>query len=420
LIKTSEMTQITVAYGVLGEDDLINFFKESFELDYNKQQFIKPTPDFVLSVYLTLIDNFNLNLDLNYLPYLQKVVNVTYCIEELLNKCNIFDFKISDILQPKRKRTQTFVSQLVGIFLDTVEFSNNLLNNQLADEHEVNEAIEIEKTKIERLNNEITKKKQNCHKLKPEIEKCSMRYDELREEMLASRTHSQELSTKGAVLKKEKTQINAVLSTKEYEKLNVVAEVQKLEEDLKLVSGGTIEQAETNKRIANDLRKECVEIQEKCRELLVFKSLKKENLNEFRNEQEEINRNRLVLKENLVEKENFKEKNKICLNEIENLKKKSMELEDEFMKKIKDKEGELKEVQSDLEPVLQFEHVLKRELKKKLSLEREDEHVSQLKDDTLRKQQEIDYYLALRETIAQKFNTLNDDCINRLRQIISN
>lgn len=409
------MTQITVAYGVLGEDDLINFFKESFELDYNKQQFIKPTPDFVLSIYLTLIDNFNLNLELNNLPYIHKAVNVTYCIEELLNKCNIFDFKISDILQPKRKRTQTFVSQLVGIFLDSVEFNNNLLNNQLTDVHEADEAIEIEKTKIERLNNEIAKRKQNNFKLKPELDKYTLRSDELREQMIASRTYSQELSTKGAVLKKEKTQLNAILSTKEYEKLNLIAEVQKLDEDLKLVTGNTIEQAENNKRIAAELRKECVQIQEKCRELLIFKNLKKENIVEFRNEQEEINRNLLILKENLVEKENFKEKNKICLNEIENLKKKSTELEDEFNRKIKDKEAEVKEVELNLEPVLDLERVLKRELQKRLNLEQEDEHVTQLKEDSSRKQNEIEYYLTLRERITQKYNALNEYCINKLK-----
>lgn len=412
------MTQITVAYGVLGEDDLINFFKESFELDYNKQQFIKPTPDFVLSIYLTLIDNFNLNLELNTLPYLQKVVNVTYCIEELLNKCNIFDFKISDILQPKRKRTQTFVSQLVGIFLDTVEFNNCLLNNQLADEHEVNEAIEIEKMKIERLNNEIAKKKRDGFKLKPEVDKLNMRNDELRELMIASRTSSQELSIKGSGLKKEKTQINAELSSKEYEKLNIKNEVLKLEEDLKLVTGDTIKQTENNKQIAQDLRKELVQTQEKCRELLVFKNLRKENLIEFRNEQEEINRNRLVLKENLIEQENFKEKNKVCLSQIENIKKKSIDLEEEYMRKIQDKENEVHKVEADMEPVLKLEHVLNRELQKKLKLEK-DEHVTQIKEDTRIKQQEIDHYLEMKEKCKEKFKELNEYCMTRLNEYIA-
>ena len=68
----------------------------------------------------------------------------SYPVEELLNRVNVLDFKIGDIPQPKRSRTQTFVSQLVGIFLETVEFTNILRNNQLADDLELNDAIERE------------------------------------------------------------------------------------------------------------------------------------------------------------------------------------------------------------------------------------------------------------------------------------
>lgn len=413
------MTTITVTYGLLSEEDLVNFFKESFELDYNPQQFIKPTSDFVLSVYLTLIDNFNLNLDLNHLPYMNKVVKLAQTVEELLNRCNILDFKIGDILQPKRRRTQTFVSQLVGIFLETVEFNNILLNNQLADDLELNDAIEREKTRNENLRNEITKKKRDCSKLKPEMDQLNARNDELREQMRTSHALSQELNLQGAVIKREKTQITSVLSNKEYERLNLISEIDRLEEDFRLVTGDVLQQAENNKRTLDGLRNECRQIEEKSRELMMFKNLKREHVNDLRAEQDEINRTRLILKENLVEKDNFKEKNKACIGEIECLKQKSIELEEEYLRKIEEKKAVLQTVESNMEPVLELERLLRRDLKKKSELKQRDEEVVQAKEATERKQQEIDYYLRLKEQVSQQYNALNEDLIAKLKQLNS-
>lgn len=413
------MTTITVAFGVLGEETLVNFFKESFELEYNQQQFIKPTSDFVLNVYLTLIDSFNLNLELNNLPYMQKVVKVAHCVEELLNRCNVFDFKIGDIVQPKRKRTQTFVSQLVGMFLETVDYNTLLLNNQLADDFEINEAIEREPPKIVQLEKEIQLKKRDCDRLKPEMEELNRRNDAMREQGLASHAISQDLEKQGATIKKENTLSNSKLSSRDYEKLNLIAEVNKLEEDLKLVTGDTLEKAENNKSHAADLRKQCVQIQEQSREQTMFKHLKKESVNELRAEQDEINRNGQTLKENLVEKDNFSEKKKACAGEIECLEKKSLELEDEYRKRIEEKENELRAVETSIEPVLERDRLLRRELKKKSELRQKDEVVMQAKEATEKKQQEIAYYSRMKEQVSQQFDRLNENCIAKLKQLNS-
>ena len=413
------MTTITVAFGVLSEENLVNFFKESFELEYNQQQFIKPTSDFVLNVYLTLLDNFNMNLELNNLPYMQKVVRVTHCVEELLNKCNIFDFKIGDIVQPKRKRTQTFVSQLVGMFLETIDFNTILLNNQLADDFELNEAIEREPPKIANLENEIQRKKRDCNRLKPEMDELNARNEAMREQGLASHAISQDLEKQGAAIKKENTLSNSKLSSRDYEKLNLIAEVNKLDEDLKLVTGDTLEKAENNKRHANDLRKQCVQIQEQSRELTMFKHLKKESVNELRAEQDEINRNGLILKENLVEKDNFNEKKKACAGEIECLEKKVIELEEEYRKKIDEKENELRALEANMEPVLERDRLLRRELKKKAELRQKDEAVIQAQEATEKKREEIEYYSRLKDQVSQQFNALNEQCIAKLKQLNS-
>ncbi|XP_025016054.1 WD repeat-containing protein 87-like [Tetranychus urticae] len=122
-------------YPVLSEEELVEFFNSNFLMSINLADFINPNKDMVINI----LDKFFADFGIEYrLPNLSNTAHITNMtmhqasiplinmknhLERILGKAG-FDFRLSDLIRPQRRRNQILFSQIIGFwtqFFDVME-----------------------------------------------------------------------------------------------------------------------------------------------------------------------------------------------------------------------------------------------------------------------------------------------------------
>lgn len=196
--------------GLLNEEEVKNFINEYYGLKTDREQYLKPTTDFLVDIYSTFLDDFQMKwrepIRLNeYQTYGSKVL-ITMGVRNMIkNYCSEFEFNIYDLLRPNRKRTNYFLNALIFIKAQIEEYKGQLeawksdwyQKKQFKDDKDKEKAalkLEIEKLEIWLANaGSVEVSQKDLNDKKDDLSRLQSECDRVRE--IASKTKS-ELSSR--------------------------------------------------------------------------------------------------------------------------------------------------------------------------------------------------------------------------------
>lgn len=148
--------------GLLNEEEIKNYISDSFNIRLERDQFIKPTKEFVFDIYSRFLDDLNKrwrNSDADE-PNIKAIMVAQ--IRSLLKHYNTAPiFQYTDIASPTRKRTTTFLNVLIFIKaqLDDERFKYQSKKEERAAYQEEAQRLKSENTQLLRELEELYIKK---------------------------------------------------------------------------------------------------------------------------------------------------------------------------------------------------------------------------------------------------------------------
>lgn len=118
------------------EEEIIDFYKTNYEINIRKEDLARPTKDFVTNLFIRILeklDIYNLNrIDIlactNITENMENaylIINIYTVLNKLLMTIGLNDFKITDILMPKRSRINRILHAMANSYVryNTVKVS---------------------------------------------------------------------------------------------------------------------------------------------------------------------------------------------------------------------------------------------------------------------------------------------------------
>lgn len=110
------------------EEEIIDFYKTNYEIGIRKEDLARPTKDFVTNLFLRILEkldifnlnqpdilactNVNQNMENAYL-----IINIYTVLNKFLMTIGLNDFKITDILMPKRSRNNLILHAMANYYV---------------------------------------------------------------------------------------------------------------------------------------------------------------------------------------------------------------------------------------------------------------------------------------------------------------
>lgn len=199
--KLQKMMAEGLRHPILSEEEILDFFKESFLMTVKKDTLCKPTFEFVSSIYERFIYDFGVE---NYtIPQLMGIYidhsniyndwfalcNLWKYTQTILEKANFNDFTLNDLFTPKRKKTLVIFSQLIGIWVQfftlqglwqriLIDFQDIPEKRKKVESKvsELSRGLEVKSCKVSELRNEMREHNEKVEMYVKEFEEHKEKY----------------------------------------------------------------------------------------------------------------------------------------------------------------------------------------------------------------------------------------------------
>ena len=216
--------------GFLNENELSEQIYRFFDLKLDKEAFVKPTRDVVVEIYTRFLDKSGIewkrirNSD-NYRHEPNPLFQMLGCLRYILSHYSIdYEFNMSDLTMPTRKRTSTFLNVLVYFRAAFEERWKDWQQRkaQCAEEQEEVDKVKREIAKMRLALDELAYKKGQ-----------SMSVDQLKEALQAERRAFEVEKKECDQLAQEAAQIKETIKSLSQKKQDKLIEVQEIEGRIK-------------------------------------------------------------------------------------------------------------------------------------------------------------------------------------------